>query len=78
MEGVSMLVGAVMLLSGAILLPTSEKTLGIFFMTLFWAPYGLVWSCRRIHEGPPLKRVPTAPVFTGPLPIATGVEEDPV
>lgn len=72
-----MLVGAVMLFSGAILLPTSEKTLGIFFMTCFWMPYGLYWAAQRgCGRAPPLK-YPTAPVFTGSLPVAVVYDEDP-
>ena len=72
-----MTVGAVMLLSGAIILPTSEKTLGIFFMTLFWVPYGLYWSMTRGRSLRSLSlKQPTAPVFTGPLPVAVVVVSD--
>ena len=74
-----MLVGAVLLFAGATLLPTTQKDLGIIFMTCFWAPYGLYWYTSRVcGRRPPLKPYPTAPVFTGPLPVATVVEEDPV
>lgn len=79
MEGASMMTGMVMLLAGGILLPTSERTLGIFFMTCFWMPYGLYWSMRQIttRPAPALTKLPVAPVYTGPLPVAVVVEEDP-
>lgn len=77
MEGASMLTGMVLLLSGGILLPTSEKNLGIIFMTCFWVPYGAYWYIRRV-SGPRLPaKVPTAPVYDGPLPVAVVVDEDP-
>jgi hypothetical protein len=76
MEGMSMMTGIVLLLAGGILLPTSEKDLGILFMTCFWVPYGAYWYIRRV-SGPPPPKLPTAPVFTGPLPVAVVVDEDP-
>jgi hypothetical protein len=79
MEGASMFTGMALLLGGAILLPTSEKNLGIIFMTCFWAPYGLYWYTSRVcGRQPPLQKLPTAPVYTGPLPVAVVVDEDPV
>ncbi len=71
-----MMTGMVLLLAGGILLPTSEKDLGIIFMTCFWVPYGAYWYLRRV-SGPPNPKLPTAPVFTGPLPVAVVVDEDP-
>jgi hypothetical protein len=76
MEVASMLTAMVLLLTGGILLPTSEKTLGIIFMTCFWVPYGAYWYIRRVG-GPPAPKLPTAPVFMGPLPVAVVVDEDP-
>ena len=78
MEGASMFTGMVLLLTGGILLPTSEKNLGIIFMTCFWVPYGAYWYIRRASgpPPPPIKR-PTAPVLEAPLPIAVVVDEDP-
>ena len=76
MEGFSMLTGMVLLFAGAILLPTSQQNLGIIFMSGFWVPYGLYWYIRRV-SGPPHPKLPTAPVFTGPLPVAVVVDEDP-
>jgi hypothetical protein len=77
MEGASMFTGMVMLLAGGILLPTTEKNLGIIFMSCFWVPYGAYWYIRRA-AGPPLERkVPTAPVLEAPLPVAVVVDEDP-
>ena len=73
-----MTIGAILLLSGAIILPTSEKTIGIIFMTCCWVPYGLYWSVTRGRSLRSLSvKQPTAPVFTGPLPVAVVVDEDP-
>ena len=74
MEGASMMTGMVLLMTGGILLPTSEKNLGIIFMTCFWVPYGAYWYLRRVSPPP---KLPTAPVFMGPLPVAVVVDEDP-
>ncbi len=77
MEGASMLTGMVLLLAGGILLPTEEKNLGIIFMTCFWVPYGAYWYIRRVSGPRPDPKLPSAPVFTGPLPVAVVVDEDP-
>jgi hypothetical protein len=74
MEAMSILTGMVMLLSGGILLPTSQQNLGIIFMTCFWVPYGAYLFVRRVSPPP---KLPVAPVFTGPLPVAVVVDEDP-
>jgi hypothetical protein len=65
-----MMTGIVMLLAGGILLPTSEKNLGIIFMSCFWVPYGAYWSIRRARGSPLPSKVPVAPVLSGPLPVA--------
>ena len=71
---------AVLLFAGATLLPTEEKYLGIIFMSLFWAPYGGYKYAQRAcgRRMSVLKPIPTAPVYTGPLPVTVVVEEDPV
>ncbi len=73
-----MMTGMVLLLAGGILLPTSEKNLGIIFMTCFWVPYGAYWYIQRVSGPPPSPaKIPTAPVLEAPLPIAVVVDEDP-
>ena len=73
-----MMTGMVLLLAGGILLPTSEKNLGIIFMTCFWVPYGAYCYIRRVSGPPPSQvKLPTAPVLEAPLPIAVVVDEDP-
>lgn len=78
MEGAAALTSACLLFSGAILLP-AEKNTGILFMTLFWVPYGAYKYLQRVSGGRPAppKVIPTAPVYTGPLPVSVEVDEDP-
>lgn len=81
MEGVAAMTSATLLFAGATLLPTEERYLGIIFMSLFWAPYCSYKYAERVCGRRPAssKAFPTAPVYTGPLPIAVVVaEEDPV